>query len=94
MVPGETRTGGESDDNTPSPIWSMDKGNLLNKNNKFTGCSLDIDEKNLQVIFFCQKLDHAKMYQKISDENLQLMRERLMETVIWPTDDTNTEKIG
>nr|CAD1818447.1 unnamed protein product [Ananas comosus var. bracteatus] len=41
-----------------------------------------------------KKLDHAKMYQKISDENLQLMRERLMETVIWPTDDTNTEKIG
>jgi hypothetical protein len=32
------------------------------------------------------------MYEKISDENLTLMRERLMETVIWPTDDT--EKIG
>jgi len=30
----------------------------------------------------------------ISDENLKLMRERLMETVIWPTDDTNAEKIG
>jgi hypothetical protein len=34
------------------------------------------------------------MYERISDENLALMRERLMETVIWPTDDTNTEKIG
>jgi len=41
-----------------------------------------------------KKCDHAKMYEMISDENLMLMRERLMETVIWPTDDTNTEKIG
>ncbi|KAJ1691923.1 hypothetical protein LUZ63_016078 [Rhynchospora breviuscula] len=41
-----------------------------------------------------KKCDHPKMYQKISDENLQLMRERLIETVIWPTDDTTTEKIG
>uniref|UniRef100_A0ACD6A9A9 Uncharacterized protein n=1 Tax=Avena sativa TaxID=4498 RepID=A0ACD6A9A9_AVESA len=41
-----------------------------------------------------KKCDHARMYDKISDENLELMRERLMETVIWPTDDTNTEKIG
>ncbi|XP_009398583.2 chaperonin-like RbcX protein 2, chloroplastic [Musa acuminata AAA Group] len=40
-----------------------------------------------------KKCDHAKMYEKISDENLQLMRERLMETVIWPSDDTNMEKI-
>ncbi|KAJ1293086.1 hypothetical protein BS78_01G041400 [Paspalum vaginatum] len=41
-----------------------------------------------------KKCDHGEMYEKISDENLALMRERLMETVIWPTDDTNTEKIG
>ncbi|KAL5210158.1 hypothetical protein ABZP36_005781 [Zizania latifolia] len=41
-----------------------------------------------------KKCDHAKMYERISDENLLLMRERLMETVIWPADDTNTEKIG
>ncbi|XP_062214250.1 chaperonin-like RbcX protein 2, chloroplastic isoform X2 [Phragmites australis] len=41
-----------------------------------------------------KKCDHAKMYEKISNENLTLMRERLMETVIFPTDDTNTEKIG
>ncbi|PAN44420.1 hypothetical protein PAHAL_9G041600 [Panicum hallii] len=41
-----------------------------------------------------KKCDHGKMYEMISDENLMLMRERLMETVIWPTDDTNTEKIG
>ncbi|XP_072951639.1 chaperonin-like RbcX protein 2, chloroplastic [Typha angustifolia] len=41
-----------------------------------------------------KKCDHAKMYQQIQDENLELMRERLMETVIWPSDDTNTEKIG
>ncbi|WOL19344.1 chaperonin-like RbcX protein 2, chloroplastic [Canna indica] len=39
-----------------------------------------------------KKCDHAKIYQQISDQNLQLMRERLIETVIWPSDDTNTEK--
>jgi hypothetical protein len=42
----------------------------------------------------CQKCDHANTYEKISEENLTLMRERLVETVIWPTNDTNTEKIG
>uniref|UniRef100_A0A7N0TJM8 Chaperonin-like RbcX protein n=1 Tax=Kalanchoe fedtschenkoi TaxID=63787 RepID=A0A7N0TJM8_KALFE len=31
--------------------------------------------------------DHEKIYKEISDENLELMRERLMETVIWPVDD-------
>ncbi|KAF8009211.1 hypothetical protein BT93_J0257 [Corymbia citriodora subsp. variegata] len=41
-----------------------------------------------------KKCDHAKIYKEISDENLELMRERLIETVIWPADDTNTEKIG
>ncbi|CAI0412589.1 unnamed protein product [Linum tenue] len=41
-----------------------------------------------------KKCNHAEMYQEISDENLALMRERLLETVIWPSDDTNTEKIG
>lgn len=41
-----------------------------------------------------KKCDHAAMYNEISDENLELMRERLIETVIWPSDDTNTEKIG
>ncbi|KAE8657822.1 armadillo repeat-containing protein 8-like [Hibiscus syriacus] len=38
--------------------------------------------------------DHAQIYKEISDENLELMRERLTETVVWPSDDTNTEKIG
>ncbi|MCL7050120.1 hypothetical protein MKW94_016085 [Papaver nudicaule] len=41
-----------------------------------------------------KKCDHAAMYKDISEQNLELMRERLMETVIWPSDDTNTEKIG
>ncbi|KAK1259062.1 hypothetical protein QJS04_geneDACA010259 [Acorus gramineus] len=41
-----------------------------------------------------KKLDHGKMYERISNENLAIMRERLMETVIWPSDDSNTEKIG
>ncbi|KAK4785477.1 hypothetical protein SAY86_002166 [Trapa natans] len=44
---------------------------------------------------WAKKCDHAVIYKKISDENLELMRERLFETVIWPAeDDTNTEKIG
>lgn len=41
-----------------------------------------------------KKCDHAEIYKEISDDNLELMRERLKETVIWPSDDTNTEKIG
>ncbi|CAK9167655.1 unnamed protein product [Ilex paraguariensis] len=36
--------------------------------------------------------DHAEIYKEISDENLELMRERLMETIKWPSDETNTEK--
>ncbi|XP_075492129.1 chaperonin-like RbcX protein 2, chloroplastic isoform X1 [Primulina tabacum] len=41
-----------------------------------------------------KKCDHAEMYERISDQNLQLMRERLVETVIWPTDDTSSEVVG
>ncbi|KAM3365279.1 hypothetical protein ACQJBY_015183 [Aegilops geniculata] len=37
-----------------------------------------------------KKCNHTKMYERISNENLELMRERLMETVVWPTDDTNS----
>ncbi|KAG6400633.1 hypothetical protein SASPL_137474 [Salvia splendens] len=36
-----------------------------------------------------KKCDHVEMYERISDQNLELMRERLIETVIWPSDDTN-----
>ncbi|KAH9605811.1 hypothetical protein KSS87_020405 [Heliosperma pusillum] len=41
-----------------------------------------------------KKCNHGEIYQYISDENLELMRERLLETIVWPSDDTNTEKIG
>ncbi|KAF5735789.1 hypothetical protein HS088_TW15G01305 [Tripterygium wilfordii] len=41
-----------------------------------------------------KKCNHGEIYQEISDENLELMRERLIETVIWPSDDSTTEKIG
>lgn len=34
-----------------------------------------------------QKCDHAELYNRISDENVELMRERLSQTVIWPSDD-------
>lgn len=33
-----------------------------------------------------KKHDHAKMYQSISDQNLELLRERLVQTVKWPSD--------
>lgn len=36
--------------------------------------------------------DHAEIYKEISDENLALMRERLLETIVWPADDTNAGK--
>ncbi|KAK1429116.1 hypothetical protein QVD17_11318 [Tagetes erecta] len=36
-----------------------------------------------------KKVDNAQMYKDLSDQNLALMRERLMETVIWPSDDIN-----
>ncbi|ONM58772.1 Chaperonin-like RbcX protein [Zea mays] len=36
-----------------------------------------------------QRCDHAMMYERISKENLDIMRQRLVETVVWPTDDTN-----
>ncbi|CAN4121009.1 unnamed protein product [Withania somnifera] len=36
-----------------------------------------------------KKYDHEEIYNRISDQNVEVMRERLMETVIWPSDDTN-----
>lgn len=41
-----------------------------------------------------KKCNHAEIYKEISDENLELMRERLKETVIWPSDDTNPDMIA
>ncbi|KAK4358882.1 hypothetical protein RND71_021111 [Anisodus tanguticus] len=41
-----------------------------------------------------KKCDHEEIYNRISDQNVEVMRERLMETVIWPSDDTNTEMVG
>lgn len=41
-----------------------------------------------------KKCDHTEMYERISDQNLQLLRERLVETVIWPSDDANSEVVG
>ncbi|RLN36145.1 uncharacterized protein C2845_PM03G10280 [Panicum miliaceum] len=37
-----------------------------------------------------KKCDHAMMYERISKENLDIMRQRLLETVVWPIDDTST----
>lgn len=36
--------------------------------------------------------DHGAIYKEISDENLELMRERLLETIVWPSDDKNAGK--
>ncbi|KAM7273878.1 hypothetical protein ACFE04_028542 [Oxalis oulophora] len=41
-----------------------------------------------------KKCNHAEIYNSISDDNLALMRERLMETVIWPSDDSSSEIIS
>ncbi|KAI3764306.1 hypothetical protein L2E82_14313 [Cichorium intybus] len=38
-----------------------------------------------------KQCDHAEIYKEISDENLELMRERLLETIVWPADDKSTE---
>ncbi|KAL8268601.1 hypothetical protein R6Q59_002399 [Mikania micrantha] len=38
-----------------------------------------------------KQCDHAEIYKEISDENLELMRERLLETIVWPNDDKNTK---
>ncbi|KAK9051388.1 hypothetical protein SSX86_028015 [Deinandra increscens subsp. villosa] len=38
-----------------------------------------------------KQCDHAEIYKEISDENLELMRERLLETIVWPANDENTE---
>lgn len=40
------------------------------------------------VVMDMQKCDHGEIYNEISDENLKLMRERLLETIQWPLDDT------
>ncbi|CAN4110372.1 unnamed protein product [Withania somnifera] len=34
-----------------------------------------------------QKCDHTELYTRISDQNVELMRERLAQTVIWPSED-------
>lgn len=34
-----------------------------------------------------KKGDHDELYNEMSEENLKMMRERLMETIIWPSDD-------
>ncbi|KAI3448889.1 hypothetical protein Pfo_005554 [Paulownia fortunei] len=34
-----------------------------------------------------KKCDHGEIYEEISEENLRLMRERLLETIQWPSDD-------
>ncbi|XP_019186539.1 PREDICTED: chaperonin-like RbcX protein 2, chloroplastic [Ipomoea nil] len=41
-----------------------------------------------------KRCDHAEMYKRISKENVEMMRERLFQTVIWPSeDDENAENM-
>ncbi|XP_031114181.1 chaperonin-like RbcX protein 2, chloroplastic [Ipomoea triloba] len=41
-----------------------------------------------------KRCDHAEMYKRISKENVEMMRERLYQTVIWPSeDDENAENM-
>ncbi|CAH1416482.1 unnamed protein product [Lactuca virosa] len=37
-----------------------------------------------------KQCDHGEIYKEISDENLELMRERLLETIVWPAADEKT----
>ncbi|MFS7907420.1 putative chaperonin-like RbcX [Helianthus anomalus] len=43
-----------------------------------------------------KQVDHDEMYKDLSDQNLELMRERLLDLVKWPDDisNTNTEEAG
>ncbi|CAA0813232.1 Chaperonin-like RbcX protein [Striga hermonthica] len=36
-----------------------------------------------------KECDHTEMYERISEQNLELMRERLLETVVWPPPDNS-----
>ncbi|KAK4372162.1 hypothetical protein RND71_007546 [Anisodus tanguticus] len=45
-----------------------------------------ITRLNLYSIWM-QKCDHAEIYNRISDQNVELMRERLTQTVIWQSED-------
>ena len=100
FIAGEAGACRTSDDNQASLVWKMDKGNWHHQYYSSLSIGKPAGRFNPRLTFYLlpfndQKCDHGKMYEKISDENLMLMRERLMETVIWPTDDTNTtEKIG
>ncbi|KAL4586213.1 hypothetical protein LXL04_010845 [Taraxacum kok-saghyz] len=38
-----------------------------------------------------KQCDHGEIYKEISDENLEVMRERLLETIVWPADDKTPE---
>ncbi|GER41094.1 chaperonin-like RbcX protein [Striga asiatica] len=36
-----------------------------------------------------KECDHTEMYERITEQNLELMRERLLETVVWPPPDSS-----
>lgn len=96
LYSGEARSSWESDDNTSSSIREVGQGKTSSMLGNFSGHTPRVT-RNLCVVLLwpvLQKCDHAQIYKEISDENLELMRERLMDTVIWPSDDTNSEKIG
>ncbi|XP_062190034.1 uncharacterized protein LOC133893081 [Phragmites australis] len=51
-------------------------------------CYLAVDDPlngDYFLRLLAKKCDHAKMYERISNENLEIMRQRLLETVVWPT---------
>lgn len=41
----------------------------------------------MNILGWMQKCDHAELYNRISDQNVELMRERLAQTVIWLSED-------
>ncbi|KAK1304829.1 hypothetical protein QJS10_CPB11g02005 [Acorus calamus] len=54
-------------------------------------CKNERQELAERVMITCLHLDGKRS--RIFDENLTIMCERLMETVIWPSNDSNIEKI-
>ncbi|KZV27531.1 hypothetical protein F511_04582 [Dorcoceras hygrometricum] len=60
---------------------------ILVKENQELGERVMITRLSLYARWI-KKCDHGEIYKEISEENLKLMRDRLLETIAWPSDDT------
>ncbi|KAE8705716.1 Chaperonin-like RbcX protein isoform 2 [Hibiscus syriacus] len=98
--PGSVELGSSFVDSWPN--WRLSSKMILNKarrkQRKDRGLvvvdNLGGQYEETYVVCLYIKCDHGQIYNEISEENLELMRKRLTETVVWPSDDTNPDKIG